>query len=81
MATDKECGGSEVEKFKGANLYPEDCAKACKGLSSMYAFCSASASSKFCYCETSVKTTGKCEMKSAHGCVLYKYDLGSLKIS
>jgi len=83
VATDKECAGSDVEKFQNTNpnLYQKDCAKACKGVSSMYLFCLPSPSSKFCYCETSVKTTGKCEMKSAHGCIPYKYDTGSMKIS
>ena len=78
VATNKECGGSEVKKEA---LYRDDCAIACKEVSSMYSFSPSSGSSGFCYCETSVDETGKCEMKSAHGSTLYQYNSGSLTIS
>ena len=69
IADKKECGGSE--ESKGTKKTLEECAKSCKGISSLFIYATNDFGSKYCktngmedcpcYCETS-STDGRCKM-------------------
>ena len=78
MNANTKCDGQGILKFTKAEANTEDCAKACEGVSSMFAFCSGQA----CHCEQSATVEGSCKTKYASGCMLYKYTKrGALKFT
>ena len=85
VAEKKECGGSEVAVGPKATL--SECAKSCRGNSSMFIYgtndftaprCNINGEEGcMCYCETSSTTRGCNEVRN-NGFRLYKYvDLGN----
>ena len=73
----KECGGSEVNKGRMDSI--DECAKACNGISSMFAFgtndfgvvrCFSDGCQ--CLCETAAKDDGTCDMVDHKGYHLYR---------
>ena len=75
----KECGGDEVNKGRMDSIVK--CAKACNGISSMFAFGTNDFGVVRCYsdgcqciCETAAKDDGTCEMADHKGYHLYKYE-------
>ena len=75
----KECGGSEKNKGRMDSI--DECAKACKGLASMFVFgtndfevdrCNAEGCT--CYCETAAKDDGTCQIVDHNGFRLYRFD-------
>jgi hypothetical protein len=77
VGAQKECGGAET--FRGPFSDVGDCARACKGVATMFAFgtnefgdprCNTDGCS--CYCETSARG-GNCNVESHNGYRLYKY--------
>ena len=78
MGEKQECGGSEKGKGRVASV--EDCAEACKGVSSMFALgtndfgvnrCNRKGCK--CLCETSAEDDGTCDVVSHKGYRLYKF--------
>ena len=78
MGEKQECGGSEKGKGRVASV--EDCAEACKGVSSMFALgtndfgvnrCNRKGCK--CLCETSAADDGTCDVVSHKGYRLYKF--------
>ena len=76
----KECGGSE--KSKGRMDSIEECAEACTGVSTMFAFgtndygtnrCKSKNKGCKCLCETSAGDDGTCNMVNHKGYRLYKF--------
>ena len=63
--------------YKGLLKSVDSCGSACKGVASMFIYCSR----KHCICETSATTEGTCEVKDSNYCTLYKYISGILKIA
>ena len=78
----KECGGSEKNKGRMDSI--DECAKACKGIASMFVFgtndfevdrCNAQGCT--CYCETAAKDDGTCQIVDHKGYRLYRFDTSS----
>ena len=83
----QQCSGSEFGSDLDVGRYftVEGCASKCEGLASMFIFgTNKFTSNKFfhrcsrnkckCYCETSAKDDGTCNVKGHRGFILYKYD-------
>ena len=84
IAEKKECKGSEV----GHRLNSiDDCATACKGVASLFAFGTNDFENNRCYnngcdclCETAATSQGTCEQKDHDGYRLYKYSDGKYHV-
>ena len=70
MAKNQVCGGAETLKEIGPNGQIEDCARECKGVTSMFIF---DIETKKCFCEDSATAQGTCKLINFKGYYLYKY--------
>ena len=70
VAENQECSGSEISKNLQPNAEIHDCAKECKGVSSMFIFRPRYNS---CYCETIATAKGTCATVDLQESNLYKY--------
>ena len=79
VANKMECKGSEIGKARQPTV--SDCAAACKGISSMFAYGTDDYGGDQrcfddgckCYCETAADRDGSCQQKNTNGYRLYKY--------
>ena len=74
----KECGG--LEHYAGIQTNLEDCARSCRGISSVFAYGTNDYGTIrcynqgcHCYCETSSFPNGTCSLVNHNGYRLYKY--------
>ena len=71
---DRECDSEEITKYGTKSI--QECADACKGLSSMFVFDNICSAICGCYCEIGANPNGTCSVKIAHFYNLYKYSRG-----
>ena len=78
----KECGGQEISKGNKDSI--DDCAKACDGVSSMFALGTNDFGTTRCYadgcsclCETGAKDDGTCDTVNHNGYHLYRFGAAS----
>ena len=72
VSENHECSGSEIFKTLQSGADISDCADECRGVSSMFLFRDPPRAD--CYCETAATPEGTCDVSSAYGYHLYKYD-------
>lgn len=67
----QECESEEITKYGKKSI--QECADACKGVSSMFVFDNMCTSICGCYCEIGANSNGTCSMKAANFYNLYRY--------